>query len=544
MKKSIIALLLVSLSGCAMPPEKEVRTSRANPVPSTVESAPRTSNFVSITTSKKQLMDERVTINNPKISVIDALTSPSPLSRANVIARDAGVNLAMKIGVKTQNAKIEDYISQVEGTTDYFIELQETGSDVTLYVSSVMTKSWDLAALSDMPTVETKSGFSATGQPSNNSGNAGQMADFTSNEASGTQLTTTRSDESWQSLIDDAKRIIGLEINENSDSSNSQNEKTLIPELGEGDDPIAMLNELGNRLDDEMNPYFIEPWVVGNKRIGKITAFGKPSQIHRLDEYLSRLSTQSQRQIYMEGAILDVKTTNGHGYGIDWSAVYANDDKTLSLSGSASQALSIVDGGTWSFAASIPFGDVTLNSVINSLREQGSVSVQSQPRLTITNGYTAYLGSTQEFSFVSNVEFLPLSTGNSSNAASDTAITTQLSRVNVGIKIAVTPKLLDNGKILVNIVPFLSTIAGTTPIKSAGEIYETPNIALQEMATQVITESGSPIYLGGLVVNRMLQNAKNLPIKNKALSKALGSASFEEENTELVIVVTPREVGA
>jgi len=203
-----------------------------------------------------------------------------------------------------------------------------------------------------------------------------------------------------------------------------------------------------------------------------------------------------------------------------------------------------VDGGTWSFAASIPFGDVTLNSVINSLREQGSVSVQSQPRLTITNGYTAYLGSTQEFSFVSNVEFLPLSTGNSSNAASDTAITTQLSRVNVGIKIAVTPKLLDNGKILVNIVPFLSTIAGTTPIKSAGEIYETPNIALQEMATQVITESGSPIYLGGLVVNRMLQNAKNLPIKNKALSKALGSASFEEENTELVIVVTPREVGA
>ncbi|MEC9413712.1 MAG: hypothetical protein VX829_13675 [Pseudomonadota bacterium] len=544
MKKSIIALLLVSLSGCAMPPEKEVRTARANPVPSTVESAPRTSNFVSITTSKKQLMDERVTINNPKISVIDALTSPSSLSRANVIARDAGVNLAMKIGVKTQNAKIEDYISQVEGTTDYFIELQETGSDVTLYVSSVMTKSWDLAALSDMPTVETKSGFSATGQPSNNSGNAGQMADFTSNEASGTQLTTTRSDESWQSLIDDAKRIIGLEINENSDSSNSQNEKTLIPELGEGDDPIAMLNELGNRLDDEMNPYFIEPWVVGNKRIGKITAFGKPSQIHRLDEYLSRLSTQSQRQIYMEGAILDVKTTNGHGYGIDWSAVYANDDKTLSLSGSASQALSIVDGGTWSFAASIPFGDVTLNSVINSLREQGSVSVQSQPRLTITNGYTAYLGSTQEFSFVSNVEFLPLSTGNSSNAASDTAITTQLSRVNVGIKIAVTPKLLDNGKILVNIVPFLSTIAGTTPIKSAGEIYETPNIALQEMATQVITESGSPIYLGGLVVNRMLQNAKNLPIKNKALSKALGSASFEEENTELVIVVTPREVGA
>ncbi|MAX51847.1 MAG: hypothetical protein CMH22_07675 [Methylophaga sp.] len=546
MKKSIIAVLLLSLSGCAMPPEKEVNTPRAKPVPSTAEKAPRTSNFVSITTAKKQLMDERITINNPKIAVIDALTSPKSLSHANVIAKDSGVNLAMRIGVKTQNAKIEDYISQVEGTTDYFIELQETGSDVTLYVSSVMTKSWDLAALSDMPTVETKSGFSATGQPSNTSGKAGEMADFSSNEASGTQLTTSRTDASWQSLIDDAKKILGLKMNDSTDSSNSQNnnEQTLIPELGEGDDPIAMLNELGNRLDDEMNPYFIEPWVVGNKRMGKITAFGKPSQIHRLDEYMSELTSQSQRQVHLESAILDVKTRNGEGYGLDWSAVYANDDKTIALTGSASQALSIVDGGTWSFAASIPFGKVTLNSVINSLREQGTVSVQSQPRMTITNGYTAYLGSTQEFSFVSNVEFLPLTSGNSSNAASDTAITTQLSRVNVGIKIAVTPRILDNGKILVNIVPFLSSITGFTPIKSGGEIFETPNIALQEMATQVITESGNPIYLGGLVVNRMLQNTKNLPIKNKALAKALGSASFEEENSELVIVVTPREVGA
>ena len=528
-----------------MPPEKAVSTTKAKPIPSTAEITPRTSNFVSITTAKKQLMDERITINNPKIAVIDALTSPKSLSHGNIIAKDAGVNLAMKIGVKTQNAKIEDYISQIEGTTDYFIELQETGADVTLYVSSVMTKSWDLATLSDMPTVETKSGFSATGQPSNNSGNAGEVSDFSSNEASGTQLTTSRTDASWQSLIDDAKKVLGLQVNDSQDaSSNQNNEKSLIPELGEGDDPISMLNELGNRLDDEMNPYFIEPWVVGNKRIGTITAFGKPSQIHRLDEYLSKLTSKSQRQVHLEGAILDVKTTNGQSYGIDWSTVYANDDKTISLSGSASQALSIVDGGTWSFAASIPFGNFTLNSVINSLREQGTVSVQSQPRMTITNGYTAYLGSTQEFSFVSNVDFLPLTSGNSSNAASDTAITTQLSRVNVGIKIAVTPRILDNGKILVNIVPFLSSITGFTPIKSAGEVYETPNIALQEMATQVITESGSPIYLGGLVVNRMLQNSKNLPIKNEALAKALGSASFEEENSELVIVVTPREVGA
>ena len=250
--------------------------------------------------------------------------------------------------------------------------------------------------------------------------------------------------------------------------------------------------------------------------------------------------------MHLQGAILDITTTRGEGYGIDWNAIYQNSagDKSVTFAGETTQALSIVDGGNWSVAASIPFGNLTLDAIVESLREQGSVTLQSQPRLTVTNGYTAYLGSTQEFSFVSGVEFLPLTASGNGNVASDTAITTTLSRVNVGIKIAVTPKMLDDGKILVDIVPILSSITGFTSISSGGEVFETPNIALQELATQVITTSGTPIYLGGLIVNRVLQNTQRLPIKNKLLAKALGGAKFEQENSELLIVITPQEVGA
>ncbi|WP_292743808.1 type II secretion system protein GspD, partial [Methylophaga sp. UBA3595] len=331
-----------------------------------------------------------------------------------------------------------------------------------------------------------------------------------------------------------------------SNTSNGSNQNTLVPQLEEGDDPIAFLNNYSKALDDEMNPYFDTPWVVGNKRLGKISAYGKPSQIRRLDEHFSKLETDSQRQVHLSGAILDIKTSRGEGYGVDWNAVYQNSDgdKTVSFAGETTQALSIVDGGNWSVAASIPFGNLTLNAIVESLREQGSVTLQSQPRLTVTNGYTAYLGSTQEFSFVSGVEFLPLTAGGDGNVASDTAITTTLSRVNVGIKIAVTPKMLDDGKILVDIVPILSTITGFTPISSGGEVFETPNIALQELATQVITTSGTPIYLGGLIINRVLQNTQRLPIKNELLAKALGGAKFEQEDSELLIVITPQEVGA
>lgn len=541
MKKTLATAIVLSLTSCAMPPNEHVSVAKPDKAPETRQIKPRTSNYVNITTPKKQLLDERVTINHPRLAVIDALTHPESLTKANIIAKDPGVNLAMKIGVKAQNAKIGDYIAQIEGTTDYNIEIDGINEDVTLNISSVMTKSWDLATLSDMPQVTTRAGFSATERQDSNS------EERQTSGASGAEITTERQDETWDKLITDAKNILGLNgENEDSSNSNNENNNTLMPELGEGDDPIAMLNEFGNRLDDEMNPYHIEPWVVGNKRIGKITAFGKPSQIARLDEYFTKLMDESRRQVHIQGAILDIKTNSGEGYGIDWNAVYQNGagDKTLSIGGEASQALSIVDGGSWSVAASIPFGNLTLDALMSSLREQGSVSVQSQPRLTVTNGYTAYLGSTQEFTYVSGVEFLPLATSGGDSVSTETAVTTTLSRVNVGIKIAVTPKMLDNGKILVDIVPILSSISGFTPIQSGGEVFETPNIALQEMATQVITTSGTPIYLGGLVMNRVLQNAKKLPLKNEFLAKVLGSASFEQENSELLIVITPQEVGA
>ena len=555
MKKLVIAGM-ISLTACAMPPEKPVETTQIENIPRTQQLAPRTSNYVNITTSRKQILDETVTINQPRIALIDALTHPSALTTANIVALDSGVNLAMKIGVRAQNSRITDYIRQIEGTTDYKIDVLQNSDGVILQVASTMTQSWDMAALSDMPEAITRSGFSATTQRSSGGGSGamggnaggGESSQGQTQSASGTNIVTTREDDTWTSLIEDAQRILGLieDGESSSNTSNGSNQNTLVPQLEEGDDPIAFLNNYSKALDDEMNPYFDTPWVVGNKRLGKITAYGKPSQIRRLDEHFSKLETDSQRQVHLSGAILDIKTSRGEGYGVDWNAIYQNSDgdKTVSFAGETTQALSILDGGNWSVAASIPFGNLTLNAIVESLREQGSVTLQSQPRLTVTNGYTAYLGSTQEFSFVSGVEFLPLTAGGDGNVASDTAITTTLSRVNVGIKIAVTPKMLDDGKILVDIVPILSTITGFTPISSGGEVFETPNIALQELATQVITTSGTPIYLGGLIINRVLQNTQRLPIKNELLAKALGGAKFEQEDSELLIVITPQEVGA
>ena len=59
MKKLVIAGM-ISLTACAMPPEKPVETTQIENIPRTQQLAPRTSNYVNITTSRKQILDETV----------------------------------------------------------------------------------------------------------------------------------------------------------------------------------------------------------------------------------------------------------------------------------------------------------------------------------------------------------------------------------------------------------------------------------------------------------------------------------------------------
>ena len=90
--KYLIPAIALGLTACAMPPEYPVETSNMENIPVTKQVAPRTSNYVSITTSKKQILDERVTINQPRMALMDALTHPSALTKANIVALDAGEN--------------------------------------------------------------------------------------------------------------------------------------------------------------------------------------------------------------------------------------------------------------------------------------------------------------------------------------------------------------------------------------------------------------------------------------------------------------------
>src|SRR5690606_41374676 len=63
-----------------------------------------------------------------------------------------------------------------------------------------------------------------------------------------------------------------------------------------------------------------------------------------------------------------------------------------------------------------------------------------------------------------------------------------LAILRIGVTLAVTPRILDDGRIMLDIWPVISSQSGEDRYEVAGNEFVNPRIALNELSTEVITE--------------------------------------------------------
>ncbi|MCG8534847.1 MAG: type II and III secretion system protein, partial [Pseudomonadales bacterium] len=160
-----------------------------------------------------------------------------------------------------------------------------------------------------------------------------------------------------------------------------------------------------------------------------------------------------------------------------------------------------------------------------------------QPNVTVRNGTYAYISTGEEFTFIGEVETRELSNGNQT-------VTPQLSSVRVGVTLAVTPRILGDGRIMLDIWPVISSVSGLKEYTITDTFrFEVPDVALNELSTEVITESGKPIQLGGFIRRSIEANLQDLPWKDRVTQTTINPIFRSENNKldrrELVLTVTP-----
>ena len=169
---------------------------------------------------------------------------------------------------------------------------------------------------------------------------------------------------------------------------------------------------------------------------------------------------------------------------------------------------------------------VATDVLINALEQKGVARSLAEPNLVALSGDTA--------SFLAGGEFpipVPGALGQ---------VTIDYKRYGVGL--AFTPTVLGGGLINLKIEPEVSQLDTSNPVQVAG--ISVPPLIVRRASTTLELRDGQSFVIGGLLQSRGATDQQQLPWLGDVpvLGALFRSASYQRNETDLAIIVTPRLV--
>lgn len=169
---------------------------------------------------------------------------------------------------------------------------------------------------------------------------------------------------------------------------------------------------------------------------------------------------------------------------------------------------------------------VTATGFIDALKEDGLVKILAEPTLIALSGQTA--------EFLAGGEFpVPVPQGLG---------TVGIDYKTFGVGVNFTPTVLSNNKISIKVAPEASDLDFSTAVLLEG--YAVPGITTRRASTVIELADGQSFAIAGLLRENIREIISKFPLLGSIpiLGALFRSSSFQKNETELIIIVTPHLV--
>ena len=314
------------------------------------------------------------------------------------------------------------------------------------------------------------------------------------------------------------------------------------------------------RLTNELIRRFPRSGLKASSVNGRIMLSGEVADAATLDkavtiarqfgpEIINSVSVMSPQQVMLEVRFVEISRTAGRELGVQWNRFGGNSTTNIGNQVSASSlpitlrhqqlaatpsdavatAAGVISGANpFAFAiAHLVGGGVSTDVALNALEQKGIARSLAEPNLVALSGDTA--------SFLAGGEYpIPV-------AGSLGQVTVDYKKYGVGL--AFTPTVLGRGLINMKIQPEVSQI-DTTHTVSVGGGISVPALIVRRASTTVELRDGQSFMIGGLLQNDNKHQIDQLPWLGSVpvLGALFSSKSFQNNETDLVIIVTPHLV--
>lgn len=271
---------------------------------------------------------------------------------------------------------------------------------------------------------------------------------------------------------------------------------------------------------------------------GVITVRAMPNEIREVRDFLARETDHLNRQVILETNIIEVTLSDEYQQGVSWSNIGSNAEVLFNSTHNLAESLiqSTIGGG-----GAFTYSQGNFSAVLSLLETQGDVNVLSKPRITAMNNQKAVIKVGSDEYFVTDVS---TTTDNDSDT---TTPSIGLTPFFSGISLDVTPKISDDGTVLLHVHPSIIDIeeqVKTVTFNSGSISLPLAHSDVRESDTIVKAKSGDVIVIGGLMKTVEKDVVSKIPFLGDIpwLGELFTNRQKVQNKTELVILVKPQIV--
>jgi general secretion pathway protein D len=263
-----------------------------------------------------------------------------------------------------------------------------------------------------------------------------------------------------------------------------------------------------------------------------IVVYATPRQYAIISDALRQLD-EAPLQVVIEAAISEVSLTKELQFGVQWLLQHGNSSSVGFSEGTTAVPTQIFPG----FSGLYMKGDIS--ATLNALQGITTVKVLSSPKLMVLNNHSASLQVGDQ---------VPVSTGSLATGTSgtDPAVVSEIQYMPTGVILQVTPRVNDNGLVLLDISQEVSDVKpGTSGSSGSNSTTQpTPTIQDRKFNTSIAVHDGQTIALGGLIRDNVSNNRDGIPFLSEIpyLGSLFGSTDNKKDRTELLVLLTPHVV--
>jgi general secretion pathway protein D len=267
--------------------------------------------------------------------------------------------------------------------------------------------------------------------------------------------------------------------------------------------------------------------IVADESNNALVISATPSEIKRIRQILTQIDV-IPAQLLLEATIAEVTLNDDLKFGVRWFFEKGGNQFKLTdtLANNAIGAVAPAFAG-FSYFLNMPSAKVALNA----LADVTNVNVVSSPSLMVLNNKRAVLQIGDE---------VPVATRSAVTVINpDAPIVNSIEFRHTGVLLNITPRVSDDGRILLEIDQEISDAKATT-----SSTIDSPTIQQRRIKTTVAVNDGGTIVLAGMMQDKATRTRQQVPLIGDIplIGNAFKNKDDAITRTELLIAISPHIV--